>query len=167
MQTFLPVKSFVNSMEYLDQKRLGKQRVEAAQILEILLNQPILPNNLKSITPFNPSLSIWARHPAILMWKGHEEWLKLYLACAIGEWRSRGYVNNIVVPSYDAKSQDPPAWLGYEPFHQSHRSNLLRKQPSHYSKFWSSENRDLPYFWPTNLGFDVKSSEQTLRKIEV
>lgn len=161
MITFLPVKSFVKSMEHLDSKRLGKQRVEAAQILEILLNKPILPNNLQSVVPFDRSLSIWVNHPAVLMWKGHEEWLKLYLACVIGEWRSRGYNNTLIVPSYDAHVQVPPKWLGYEPFHKSHRSNLLRKFPEHYNKFWPDEDRNLRYFWPTNSGFDVMTPEQT------
>lgn len=136
-------------MEFLDRQRLGKQRVEAAQILEILLNQPILPKNLDSLIPFDRSFKAWTTHPVLMMWKGYEEWLKLYLACSIGEWTSRGYTNNIIVPSYDASTQIPPSWLGLEEFHQSHRSNLLRKFPEHYRSFWPNEVDDLPYFWPS------------------
>ena len=40
MQTFLPYKSFERSVQVLDNKRLGKQRVEAFQILNVLQNNP-------------------------------------------------------------------------------------------------------------------------------
>lgn len=141
-------------MEYLDVARLGKQRIEATQILEILTGRAILPINLDSIVSFDLRYGPWARHPAILMWKNHVEWLKLYLACAIGEWESRGYQNNIVVPPYDTSLQPRPKWLGYEPFHLSHRSNLMRKAPGLYRKYWDREPIDLPYFWPTHNGFN-------------
>lgn len=151
MQTFLPDQSFVRSMEFLDQKRLGKQRVEAAQILEILLQKPILPRREISLVPLDITSIAWKSHPAVLMWSGHEEWLKLYFACSIGEWCSRGYVNNLISLEYDVSLQPKPEWLGHEPFHQSHRSNLIRKNPLHYRKFWPEENATLPYFWPTDF----------------
>jgi hypothetical protein len=138
-------------MEFLDVKRLGKQRIEAAQILEILLKQPILPSKLLSLVPLDTANIAWKNHPAVLMWKGHEEWLKLYLACSIGEWLSRGYQNTIVCPEYNTDSQGAPLWLGHEPFHKSHRSNLIRKDPAHYRKFWPDEETDLSYFWPTDF----------------
>lgn len=159
--------SFVKSMEYLDGKRLGKQRVEACQILEILLDEPFTPKNLLSLIPFERKFGAWTRHPAVIMWKGHEEWLKLYLACAIGEWRSRGYTNTIVVPPYNTSVQAPPFWLGDEQFHKSHRSNLMRKNPVYYRQFWSEEDDSLPYFWPTSKGYDVMSSQQTLRVTQI
>ena len=40
MQVFLPYPDFKKSLESLDNKRLGKQRVEAKQILNVLLNRP-------------------------------------------------------------------------------------------------------------------------------
>ena len=39
MQTFLPYKSFNKSFKVLDYRRLGKQRVEAMQILNVLLGR--------------------------------------------------------------------------------------------------------------------------------
>jgi hypothetical protein len=138
-------------MEFLDEKRLGKQRVEACQILEILLDQSFLPSHLNTVVPFDPKFGPWLRHPAVLMWRGFEEWLKLYLACAIGEWCSRGYANTIAVPSYDTPSQKPPSFLGLESFHLSHRCNLIRKSPAHYLKFWPKDRDDnLPYYWPSD-----------------
>jgi hypothetical protein len=138
-------------MEFLDQQRLGKQRVEAAQILEVLLNEPFLPKNLLSLVPFDYSNSQWRNHPVIQMWRGHEEWLKLYLACAIGEWCSRGYSNTIQIPLHNAGEQIPPPWLGKEEFHRSHRSNLVRKFPLHYRQFWPNEDATLPYYWPSDV----------------
>ena len=38
MQTFLPYEDFTKTAQCLDYKRLGKQRVEAYQILRILKN---------------------------------------------------------------------------------------------------------------------------------
>jgi hypothetical protein len=42
-----------------------------------------------------------------------------------------------------------PKWLGNESFHLSHQSNLLRKNPDHYSQFFMGIPNDLPYVWPT------------------
>jgi hypothetical protein len=50
------------------------------------------------------------------------------------------------MPNGEAVS--PPKWLGNADFHASHRSNLLRKEPSHYSQFHWVESPDLPYVWP-------------------
>ncbi len=151
MITFLPVKSMVKSMEFLDNRRLNKQRVEACQILEILLDQSFLPSHLNSVVPFERSFQPWSRHPSILMWRGHEEWLKLYLACSIGEWAFRGFTNTITKPTYDTSLQKPPSFLGLEPFHLSHRCNLIRKAPLHYLKFWPNERNDsIPYYWPSD-----------------
>ena len=160
MQTFLPVKSFVKSAEFLDDKRLGKQRIEAAQILEILLKISILPSRLQSAVPFDPTFHRWHHHPAVLMWSGHEEWLKNYLDCVIGEWRSRGFANSITVPRYDCENQPYPIWLGMEEFHRSHRTNLIRKNPSYYLKFWPEERDDsCLYYWPTKISETQRVNE--------
>src|SRR3546814_13031822 len=62
MQTFLPYPDCRRSLECLDTRRLGKQRVEAMQLL----------NAAQRTT------GGWIRHPAKLMWAGHEEALRLY-----------------------------------------------------------------------------------------
>jgi hypothetical protein len=134
-------------MEFLDVKRLGKQRIEATQILEILLQQPILDSHNQSIVKFDKSLQMWTNHPAVKMWRGHEEWLKSYQSICIGEWCWRGYTNTIQVLKPNL-IQDPPSWLGQEEFHSSHRSNLIRKNPTHYRQFWPTESNDLEYMWP-------------------
>lgn len=130
MQTFLPYPSFKESAECLDFKRLGKQRVEAYQLLRGLLG----------IT------SGWIRHPAATMWRGYEGALALYMDTMIKEWISRGYRNTMRVTGI-VKAKMPP-WLGDQGFHASHRSNLLRKDPTYYGKFGWSEGDDLKYVWP-------------------
>lgn len=132
MQTFLPYPDFVVSAKILDYKRLGKQRVEAKQILNVLLNRT---------TTYG-----WRNHPATNMWRGYENALKHYHNAIIEEWVRRGYKNNMPLESIDTNISYPP-WFGREDFHASHRSNLLRKS-SYYSKYNWTEGPDLPYVWP-------------------
>jgi hypothetical protein len=138
MQTFLPYPDFTASARCLDRLRLGKQRIEALQIYEI-------------ITGRRPG-SRWRSHPAVRMWRGHDLALAYYVRAVIGEWTSRGYRNSMVVPAAaDLLVCWPnwcPPWLGDPAFHAAHRSNLLRKDPVHYGRFGWTESPDLPYVWP-------------------
>ena len=133
MQTFLPYRDFEDTFRALDYRRLGKQRVEAHQILNILLDRTETKG--------------WRNHPATKMWSGYEDALKLYYNLCIVEWTGRGYNNNMLME----KIIDPimyPEWLGDESFHASHRSNLLRKDYNYYSKFDWKELPNLEYIWP-------------------
>ena len=135
MQTFLPYSSFDLSAQCLDYKRLGKQRVEAKQIHNIVSGARTTGG--------------WLRHPAVLMWRGHAGALALYHDFMIDEWVARGYKNTMPHLWTGEDDFDMPAWLGDERVHESHRSNLLRKDPDHYGKYEWAEADDLPYFWPT------------------
>lgn len=42
-----------------------------------------------------------------------------------------------------------PSWFGKQEFHDSHKSNLLRKDPKHYGQFNWNVKSNLPYYWPT------------------
>ena len=131
MQTFLPYPDFERSAITLDWRRLGKQRVEAKQILNALKRQS----------------GGWVNHPAVLMWRGYDEALKLYANAMILEWEERGYNNNMEL--YLATTDITyPSWLGNDKFHASHRSNLLRKDKEYYGQFGWAEPDDLPYYWP-------------------
>lgn len=133
MQTFLPYPSFISSAQCLDWRRLGKQRVEARQILRTLQHG-----------------GGWANHPAVRMWRGHEGALKLYGDCMIDEWVRRGYRNTMPrLWNYVDNAGPYPPWFGDLVFHASHRSNLLRKDPDWYGQFGWTEGPDLPYVWPT------------------
>lgn len=134
MQTFLPYYSFTDSASCLDYRRLGKQRVEAYQIINILLS--------------GRTTGGWVNHPAVRMWRGHTAALQLYYNAIVAEWISRGYKNNMIRYSIFIPDVQFPSWLGDEKFHASHRSNLLRKLPEHYGEFNWSESNDLPYIWP-------------------
>ena len=131
MQTFLPYDHFVRSVACLDYKRLGKQRVEAYQILNILIG--VTPNARQR------------NHPAVLMWVGHSDSLGEYLDACITEWVHRGY-NNTMTLTHTVGPKPP--WFGNEEFHKAHRSNLLRKDAIYYRKFGWTEPNDLPYIWP-------------------
>jgi hypothetical protein len=131
MQTFLPYADFQKTAESLDYKRLGKQRVEAYQILNVLEGK----THGKG----------WHNHPAVKMWRGYEDALRQYMRVIILEWIKQGYKNNMTIPD-EPKSCLMPFWLGDNNFHTSHRSNLKRKNPVHYAQF--TESPDLPYIWP-------------------
>ena len=133
MQTFLPYPDFVKSAECLDYRRLGKQRVEAKQIILALENG-----------------GGWSRHPATQMWAGHVGSLADYGWEICDEWISRGYVDNLL-PFFEDRlhlNTEPPSWLGNPEFHASHRSNLLRKNPVYYGTYMWTEPSNLPYIWP-------------------
>lgn len=135
MQTFLPYPDFRRSAQCLDRQRLGKQRVEAMQILNALRGKS----------------KGWVNHPATRMWRGYEQMLELYLSACIAEWTCRGYQNSIPHPDSiygNPESFPMPPWLGDHSFHASHRSNLLRKMPDWYQQFGWSEPPTLDYVWP-------------------
>ena len=132
MQTFLPYKDFQKTFEVLDYRRLGKQRVEAMQILNILLNRTERPG--------------WRNHPIVRMWDGYAPALQLYHNMCIAEWINQGYNNNMLLEDI-TEDIVYPHWLGNDKFHSSHRANLLRKDYGYYSQFGWRENSELPYVW--------------------
>lgn len=135
MQTFLPYPDFKKSVEVLDYRRLGKQRVETYQVLNILLDRTESRG--------------WRNHPVTRMWRGFEEALKLYQNFTINEWVSRGYKNNMALEIVDMDNLVFPFWLGHGGIHRSHRSNLLRKDFEYYSQFFDDPD-DLEYVWPVS-----------------
>jgi len=42
-----------------------------------------------------------------------------------------------------------PMFMGNTDFHESHRSNLIRKLPAYYRPLWPDVPDNLPYVWPT------------------
>lgn len=133
MQTFLPYPDFTESLNCLDNRRLGKQRVEAMQILNILLDRT--------------TSNAWKNHPAVKMWKCYGGALQLYHNLCLDVWTGRGFRNNMLkeVITYPILY---PYWLGDERLHASHRSNLLRKDPIFYGRYRWTEPNNLPYYWP-------------------
>jgi hypothetical protein len=149
MQTFLPYPNIWASARCLDNRRLGKQRVECKQIL-LALGVDVGPHagNVNSH---------WRNHPAVRMWRGHELALAEYAEIMCIVWRQRGFKDTLrdqfraVCDRLLSNSRwhHSPNWLGYDRLHASHRSNLLRKDATHYGQFGWQEPADLPYWWPT------------------
>lgn len=133
MQTFLPYPNFKKSAKTLDWRRLGKQRVEAYQILKSLSEKRTKGG--------------WVNHPAVKMWRGYENALSLYMNECIDEWKLRGY-KNTMEKAIIRGMIIYPKWLGDNGFHAAHRSNLLRKDFEYYSKFGWKESTCIPYKWP-------------------
>jgi hypothetical protein len=139
VNTFLPYPDYAKSAKTLDVKRLGKQRVEALQILRANLGLT----------------KGWRFHPAAVMWKGHEGALCIYTLAMCNEWKDLGYEDSVSMQVFElmkdlpASSFKNPWWRGKRLFHLSHQSNLKRKDPVHY-QFTVQE--DLPYQWPTPEG---------------
>ena len=145
MQTFLPYPSFTKTFKTLDYRRLGKQRVEAKQILNVLLDRTTTRG--------------WRNHPIVRMWEGYEPSLQLYHNLCINEWINQGYNNNMELENIT----EPivyPHWLGNKSFHSSHRANLLRKDYGYYSKFKWREDSENPYTW-----YDIDKQQWYLQHV--
>jgi hypothetical protein len=151
VQTFLPCPSFLAGAEVLDARRLGKQRVEAIQVLRGLTW---------------PAYG-WRHHPAVKMWRGYEEALTRYGLDVCAVWCATGRADTCAAtlaadlasavgievvrtqPELAAAGELPP-WLGDDDLHRSHRSALLRKDPGHYGTIFTDVPDDLPYVWPVS-----------------
>ncbi|WP_026555128.1 MSMEG_6728 family protein [Arthrobacter sp. 35W] len=142
MQTYLPYPDFQQSAAALDTTRLGKQRVEALQILRAL----VIPGYGRQ------------SHPAIRMWMGYVPALTKYALAMADEWIARGNPDNTrdsikefapqaAHPGYADKIPMPP-WLGEEDFHLSHRSRLLRQDAHFYGEAFAGTPTDLELIWP-------------------
>ena len=132
MQTFLPYKGFRLSAQTLDYRRLGKQRVEAYQILNVILER----TDTKG----------WRNHPITKMWVGYENALKLYFNICVDEWIKRGYNKHMLLEEITGDVVYPH-WLGNDLIHSSHRANLLRKDKEFYSQYMWIEDSSNPYCW--------------------
>lgn len=142
MQTFLPYPDFKESAKVLDYRRLGKQRVEAYQILLILTGK----SGKKG----------WRNHPAVKMWRGYENSLFHYTLTIINEWKRRGYNDTMYqkilemyleYEHFCVYAKHPP-FVGNKDFHRAHQSNLLRKDAKFYGPKFPGIPDDLPYIWP-------------------
>lgn len=144
MQTFLPHPAFAECARALDDRRLGKQRVETMQILRALVW---------------PAYG-WKRHPAVAMWRGFVPALVGYGVAVCREWRRRGHADSVLpsllaftggrVPEEEELWERDllPPWLGDGALHVSHRSALVYKDPAHYGPLFPEAPGGLPYVWP-------------------
>lgn len=155
MQTFLPylgeaetpLAYFEECSGLLDQKRLGKQRVENLQIM-------------KALTTGRG----WINHPVTKMWRGYEFSLLTYQKAICDEWTiNLGFDDTCFVKTaalyFSHFTQDDdgptPPWLGDPLMVRTHQANLLRKDYEYYiQRFpeWKDKPMEdilfTPYYYP-------------------
>lgn len=145
MQTFLPYPSFARSARVLDDRRLGKQRVEVLQVLRAL---------------HFPTYG-WRNHPAVQMWRGHVPALVCYGEAICDEWAGRGWADRCATQISEFRARGEPAsmdelrragalppWIGSRAFHRSHQSALIQKDPGFYRPRFPHIREPVPYVWP-------------------
>jgi len=156
MQTFLPYKDFDKSAAVLDSKRLNKQILECYQILKVLNS--------------NDPKAGWRNHPAVKMWRGHENALFDYTLAMIREADRRGIKTDknkenlmvLRVATIANWGNGLPAWFGDSSVMKrvttTHRANLYRKDDAYYYGFKESvaDKNNEPccercnYYWVTH-----------------
>lgn len=126
MQTWLPYPNFAACVAVLDNHRLLKMVSESHQIIRAIQRGE----------------EIWTRHRAVSMWIGHIRSLALYHDMCVREAQRRGLdgIPETVSMCDDPRLATPPAWLGDEDLHASHRAMLKARSPDHYSRMgWDEE----------------------------
>jgi hypothetical protein len=153
MMTFIVVGNFIINASLLDDEHLGKQRVEAVQILNTIING-----------------DGWKNHPICKAWAKYVPALKYYINCIITEWKTRGHKNNM--PLYEISEEIIiPWWAKWERLHQSHRAMLYRKNPFYYhAKFTVANDSDTDdcqvHWWEKWLLLHPASSNVDLLTID-
>lgn len=134
MQTFLVSKSFQRSAQALDSKRLNKQVIEVAQILNAMYKEN----------------TGWRNHPITKMWRNYHVALAEYGMTMEKERLNRGmnpHKSTIVIKRYLKGKKYYPSWINSRKLHLSHKSNLLRKDKEYYSNYFKNIPDNLPYIW--------------------
>jgi len=138
VNTFLPYKDFTESGKTLDNKRLGKQRVEVFQML----------NKIHGITKGRG----WTNHPCTKMWFNNPNALVEYGLKICEVWKSKGFRDTCyekIKAHYKSNlTNKMPDWLGREDLHISHQSKLIQKNRQFYKPQFPHTPDNLEYVWP-------------------
>lgn len=152
MQTFVPSEVLGECARALDYRRLGKQRLEAMQIVKAL-----------TVSGYG-----WQSHPAVAMWRGNLVGLFAYQEAVCYEWTvARGFKDTCWLKTRDLFVEAMggqwveealnatrwgraamPEWWGEYEVHASHRSKLLEKDPEWYGQWGWDEIPGQAYVWP-------------------
>jgi hypothetical protein len=138
VNTFVCEAAFPASAARLDRQRLGKQRLEVAQMLRALRGET----------------RGWANHPAVLAWTGHERALADFGLACHDEWIRRGYLDTTRGRLADMAATLPdtgvPWWIGDPTYLEHVRGVLVAKDPGHYGPYWPDvQPATGPQWWPT------------------
>jgi hypothetical protein len=149
VQTFLPYPDMLRSARCLDDRRLGKQRVEALQVLRALTW---------------PGYG-WQHHPAVNMWRGFEVAVSTYGLTMCQVWVDLGRADTCAatittdlrsaglggpVSEEDLDATLLPPWWGDPRLHSSHQASLVRKDPTFYRPQFPDVDPEMPYWWPVD-----------------
>lgn len=141
MQTFMTRMSYTATAEDLDDFHLGKQRLDVV-------------DTLNQIAYEDQDL---ADHPLVLMWQYNALALAAYGLVICKEWTfKRGFldtkaaeIQRIAQDLIQAGHQPGmPPWALDKDVIRSHRSNLVRMNPSRYGNLFQGIDDRLPYLWP-------------------
>lgn len=125
MQTFIwmpgddPRQAMWESLYYLDRQRLGKQRVEASQLLDAI---------------DDPGHG-WRSHPACKMWMPYRAALVDYYNLSLKAWEARGYRNDLLKLRDAGDDIVYPPFITQGPLRASHRACLVIKNENYYARF--------------------------------
>lgn len=149
VNTFMPYADFRRVARALDKKRLGKQRVEAMQIINILDG--------------STKKKGFSYHPVVAMWREHLDALRYYYNCMVKEWVRRGFKNTMKFYEVPKKIKVP--WFAKSrALQMTHRASLLRKEPAYYSSIFTGVPKKYmrySYIWPSKL---TKEQARKLRE---
>jgi len=151
VNTFITYSDLKKNFKILDYKRLGKQRLEAKQILNVLEGKQ----------------EGYKNHPIVKMWQDHIPGLKVYLNYCIDEWVSRGYNNTMQKETIDLSENDVdneidllPWWCFNKQVQNTHKASLIRKDPDYYiPKFQDFDMKKYiihGYIWTNRLDTETK-----------
>ena len=88
----------------------------------------------------------WAKHPAVLQYKNHQQWLKNYVFCL--EAYRKGKLNAAEVNSWNA-TLTRPSWHTQEYYGQMKR-RLYTKDPEHYKQWAGLGASDENWYYVNN-----------------
>lgn len=151
-----------DGMAYSQWKKINNQKIFFDKELKKYIFTPISDLEQPDRIKYREILSGFANHPAVLMWKGYQGALKLYINYCIKEWIKRGCKNNMCIyPMSQNTKVKVPKWLTQNSYlSQSHQIAMLRKEiarnePEWYVALWHTKQMkcepkflDMGYFWP-------------------
>ena len=188
MKTFVPFsgstpeEGILRSLLCLDDKRLGKQRVETYQIWKMVRGLPFdntkRPANHASLQPM-----AWSRHPAVAQWMGYADALALYLLVSLRLWGGRlspntgrpysneGMQGNVDRWRIEFTEKEPgvrvtfantafPPWWGDVRIHDSDKAILYRKDKNYYAAFRPYALVYEQYCWPYQIQEEAARRER-------
>gem|GEM_PF-362219 len=137
MQIFRPYIDWHMSAQVLDDRRLGKQRVEAKQVMMTILRKMGLIKDERRG---------WLNHPIVLMYyNGGRPYFKDlggYFNACIEEWRRRGMRSQISLSDIEHLILGAGSAEGHPLTHVhevEYRRVLILKEPEHYLKAFQRE----------------------------